>query len=267
MPRLQVNPNLIECPDFASDIFAPSRAAFVNEHVTEEQAVLLLQATWRVGNDADKLKEVEAHQAAALELDREASRKDEMKRNKAKYIPIPDRGVPDEAPVIASQYAMKRLEKGSYVGMWHCTNAGINDALRNSSVADDDAMVMQHGADGKGSWVPAASARVALTFIEDKELKWEDFCQAVSRMITVMEDAGWMPEHVEMFVLFWGALQVHEYGSSRDPIDQKALLEYQGSQWKLWHQAIVSPCGGYNLSVINEVVLRKTRESVYWDAR
>ncbi|KDQ61889.1 hypothetical protein JAAARDRAFT_90318, partial [Jaapia argillacea MUCL 33604] len=206
MPRLQVNPNLIECPDFASDIFAPSRATFVNEHVTEEQAVLLLQATWRVGNDADKLKwqgqidadqleaveeerlarEAEAHQAAALELNRETSRKDEMKRNKAKYIPIPNRGVPDEAPVITSQYTMKRLEKGSYVGMWHFTNAGIDDALRNSSVADDDAMVMQQGADGKGSWVPAASTHIALTIIEDKDLKWEDFCQAVPRMITAM---------------------------------------------------------------------------------
>ncbi|KDQ62029.1 hypothetical protein JAAARDRAFT_54071 [Jaapia argillacea MUCL 33604] len=338
MPRLQFNPNLIECPNFASDIYTASRARFVNDNTTEEEAIGHLQALWKAGNDAEKvlwqaqededareadeqeqllkeaeerqaadlefeketarkdeikknkaknvlwqaqededareadeqeqlLKEAEERQAADLEFEKETARKDEIKKNKAKYIPIPDREVPDEAPVIASQFAMKRLEKGAYVGMWYFTNAGVDDALQHSTAADDDAMVLQTNSEGRDHWVPAASTRVAQSFIEDKDLPWEDFCQAVPRMVMAMEDAGWLESRVEMFAQFWGSLQVHPHRSSRDRLDQKTLLVYQGEQRKLWHQAMNSPRGGYNISKINEVVMRKTREAVYWDAR
>ncbi|KDQ55577.1 hypothetical protein JAAARDRAFT_195428 [Jaapia argillacea MUCL 33604] len=264
MPRLQFNPNLIHCPDFASEVYAGSRAHFVNENTTEEEAIRHLQDIWRAGNDAEKIlwqaqvdedardaaeqehfaKEAEDHRLAALELEKDNTRKEEVKKNKAKYIPIPDRDVPDDAPVITSQYAMKRLEKGHYVGMWYFTNAGIDDALHHSTTVDNDAMVLQANTEGKNRWVPAASVRVAWDFVEDKDLAWEDFCQAVPRMIMAMEDADWPVERVDM-----------------------TLLVYQGDQRKLWHQAMSSPQGGYNISKINDNVLRKAREAVYWDAR
>jgi len=72
---------------------------------------------------------------------------------------------------------------------------------------------------------------------------------------------------VAMLAKFWGNLQVHELRSSRDPLDQKTLLVYQAEQRRLWHLAITSPRGAYNLSRINEEIMKKTREKVYWDDR
>ena len=68
-----------------------------------------------------------------------------------------------------------------------------------------------------------------------------------------------------MIAKFWGGLQIHEYRSSRDPLNQKALIVYQAEQRRLWHLTIASPHGAYNLSRINEQIMRKTREKVYWD--
>ena len=86
-------------------------------------------------------------------------------------------------------------------------------------------------------------------------------------MIVAMEEASWPQERVAMLAKFWGNLQVHELRSSRDPLDQKALIVYQAEQRRLWHLAISSPQGAYNLARINEEILRKTREKVYWDER
>ena len=69
-------------------------------------------------------------------------RKEEMNKNKTKYIPIPDREVPTIAPVIASNYTIRKMEKGLYVEMWYYTNAGLDHTLQNANTTDDKAMVM-----------------------------------------------------------------------------------------------------------------------------
>jgi hypothetical protein len=110
-----------------------------------------------------------------------------------------------------------------------------------------------------------ASARTASGIINNKNILWEDFCQAAPCMIVAMEEAGWLQDRVAMLVKFWGNLQVHELHFSRDPLDQRTLIVYQVEQHKLWHLAISSPQGAYNLSHINNEVIRKTHEKVYWD--
>ena len=124
---------------------------------------------------------------------------------------------------------------------------------------------MVHLPNGSTSWVPAASSRTASGVIEDRNIFWEDFCQAAPRMIIAMEEANWPQERVAMLAKFWGNLQIHDLQSSRDPLDQKTLIVYQAEQRRLWHLAISPPQGAYNLSRINEEIMRKTREKVYWD--
>jgi hypothetical protein len=205
---------------------------------------------------------------AQAEVDEaESLRKDELKKNKAKYLPIPDRDVPAVPPVIAANYAVRKMEKGLYVELWYYTNSGLDEAFRNSNTTDDEAMMMIHLANGSTSWVPAAATRSASAITDDKNLFWEDFCQAAPCMIVAMEEADWPQERVAMLAKFWGNLQVHELRTSRDPLDQKTLLVYQAEQRRLWHLAITSPRGAYNLSRINEEVMKKTREQVYWDHR
>lgn len=287
MVRIQFDPNLLECPDFASPTYAASRAPLINENTAEAQAIQFLKDIWQAGNEADKVRwQLQMDEDDALHLEQlraqaeaddlraqveideaETLRKEELKKNKVKYIPIPDRDVPTVAPVFASTYAVRKMEKGLFVELWYYTNAGLDEAIRNSNSTDDEAMVMLRLPNGSTSWVPAAAARTSSAVTDDKNILWEDFCQAAPRMIVAMEEAGWPHERVAMLAKFWGNLQVHELRSSRDPLDQKALLVYQAEQRRLWHLAIASPKGAYNISRINEEILRKTREKVYWDDR
>ena len=287
MPRLQFNPSLLECPDFSSPIYAAVRGPLVNADTTEEQAVQLLKDVWTAGNVADRgIWQTQVDEDEALRVEQlrvrteadelriqkdieeaEALRRDDIKKNKSKHVPIPDRDVPTVAPVFASNYAVRKMEKGLYVELWYYTNAGLEEALRNSNTTDDEAMVMLRLPNGFTSWVPAASTRTATAVTDDRNIRWEDFCQAAPRMILTMEEADWPQERVAMLAKFWGNLQIHEFRSSTDPLDQKALLVYQAEQRRLWHLAISSPQGAYNLSRINEEILRKTREKVYWDER
>jgi hypothetical protein len=104
MPRLQSDPALLECPDFASPTYKATWALFVNGDVTEEQAIVFLRNIWTAGNEADKASWIiqvqadEASQADQLCLHTEAEglraqaeideaedlRKDELKK-KFKY--------------------------------------------------------------------------------------------------------------------------------------------------------------------------------------
>ena len=287
MPRIHSDPALSECPDFASPTYAEARAPLVNLEVNEAQAIQLLRVVWLAGNEADKLRwQVQCEEDEALRLEQarvhseaetlkaqaeideaETFRKEEIKKNKSKYIPIPDRDVPSVARVVASNYASRKMDKGLYVELWYYTNAGLDEAFRNSNTVDDEAMIMVRLPNGSTSWVPAASARTASGVIDDKNILWEDFCQAAPRMIVAMEEADWPQERVGMMAKFWGNLQIHELRSSRDPLDQRTLIVYQAEQRRLWHLAIASPQGAYNVSRINEEIMRKTRETVYWDER
>ena len=126
------------------------------------------------------------------------------------YLPIPDRDVPTVAPVVAANYAIRKMEKGLYVELWYYTNASLDEAFQNSNTVDDKAMMMVQIPNGSTSWALAAATRTSLAVINDKNILWEDFCQAAPRMILAMEEADWPQERVEMIAKFWENLQVHE---------------------------------------------------------
>ncbi|KAF8814481.1 hypothetical protein BYT27DRAFT_7082218 [Phlegmacium glaucopus] len=135
---------------------------FVNPNTTEDQAIQLLKNIWHAGNEADKVMWqqqniddtadlTECHwlqsEADVLRVqgsidDEESLRKEEMNKNKMKYIPIPNRDVLTIAPVIASNYAIRKMEKGLYVKLWYYTNAGLDEAFHTSNMTNDEVMVM-----------------------------------------------------------------------------------------------------------------------------
>ncbi|KAL6302099.1 hypothetical protein BKA93DRAFT_713592, partial [Sparassis latifolia] len=200
------DPASLECPDYALDTYAVTRAPLVNDNTSNEQAIQLLVNIWKAGNEADKVAwqlQIEEHEAEiaeqirlAAEADKDTqeaqlveqanAQKEETKKNRAKFAPIPDRDIPTVAPVIAANYTVKRMEKGDFVELWYYTNEGLEEALRITSSVDDEAMVITRTADGSTSWVPAASAREARGVTDDKDIHWEDFCQAVPRMVLAM---------------------------------------------------------------------------------
>jgi hypothetical protein len=149
MPRILLDPNIAQCPNYNLAIYLNARTAFVNDNTTQEQAATLLANVWQATNTAEKqlwqeqidadAQAVEDRRREEDELriqreeladnEKEEQRKEDMKKNKYKYAPIPARGVPRQAPVIAAHYATRRLEKGEFVPLWYYTNRGLQHAL------------------------------------------------------------------------------------------------------------------------------------------
>ena len=84
-------------------------------------------------------------------------------------------------------------------------------------------------------------------------------------MIEAMGRANWPHDHIQIMENFWTNLQQHPFCSSGAPFEQKLLLVYQAEQKRLWHIAIINPHTRYNLSIINEVLLRDTKEWLFWE--
>jgi hypothetical protein len=55
MPRIRNDPNFNVCPDYASDVFAKSRAQLVNDNTNEAQAIQLLKDIWEANNNSNKV--------------------------------------------------------------------------------------------------------------------------------------------------------------------------------------------------------------------
>jgi hypothetical protein len=159
------------------------------------------------------------------------------------------------------------MDKGDFVPLWYYTNKGLENALSSYNSTDEDALTLLRRADGSTSLIPASSTKESKGVINDQDIEWEDFCIAAPRMIEAMGRANWPRERILMMSDFWANLQEHPFRSSGAPYEQKALLVYQAEQRRLWHIAIATSHGGYNLSNINEQLLRDTKERLFWQER
>ena len=166
--------------------------------------------------------------------------------------------------IIVSTLVTQHMEKGDYVPLWYFTNTGLDDAMKAFNILKDEALSFIKRSDGSTLLVPALSSKESRNVIVDSELSWDEFCIATPHMILVMSRAEWPPNCITMMMEFWSNLNMHPYRSSRDQLDQDALLLYQAEQRKLWHQAINSPGHGYDLSQINEELLHQTKDRLYW---
>ncbi|KAG2750885.1 hypothetical protein P692DRAFT_201680393, partial [Suillus brevipes Sb2] len=215
-------PNLNICPDYAADVFENIHAQLVNENTTEAQAMQLLRNIWEANNDAvkvlwqqqldddreqrehrERLDEDEQERLSQERIDEEeAARKEEKKKNKHKYTPILETGIPNEPAITPYEASIKKT-------------------------IDDDAMILSTLADGSTAWVSSASTRNARSVVNDKDLPFEEFCQACPRFLTAIGEADWPEDRIQMMARFWMNIQVHKYRSLRDPIAHKTLLTYQ----------------------------------------
>lgn len=125
MPRLLIDPNTTQCPNYTLAIYQAVRAPFVTPQITDEQAAVLLTNVWTAQNVIERqqwqeqinedmaevearrqvMEEEEGQRREELEKERQEQRKEEVRKNKSKFVPIPARGVPTQPPVIASVIA------------------------------------------------------------------------------------------------------------------------------------------------------------------
>ncbi|KAH9909462.1 uncharacterized protein B0H18DRAFT_820240, partial [Fomitopsis serialis] len=203
---LLVDPNGLEVPDYALEAHAALRQSYVDAGLAEANVVPLLKSTWTRANDADKLRwqvqteaaeRVAREQAAAEEeaanqvraqdrLDEEQARRDERKKYKDKFSSVSTQPPPEDESILPAKYALRKLEKGSYVELYYFTNEGLDTADASANQFDEDALVVHRGDDGVPSWAPAGSARGTKNVTADQDLTLEQFRQATPRLLGAM---------------------------------------------------------------------------------
>jgi hypothetical protein len=54
MPRISIDPNTTQCPDYTLDIYQAVRVPFVNDNTTHEQAAVILTNVWTAQNAVER---------------------------------------------------------------------------------------------------------------------------------------------------------------------------------------------------------------------
>lgn len=276
------DPNSLQCPDYNLPEHAQTVALLVNPTTVAAQAVQILKNIWHINNDRDKgawqlqLEEDIAQTVARqqqhqldvtareeeLALEQDAQNKEERKRNKEKYLPIPlDLGIPLQPHDVLSAYALRKLEKAEYIPLWYVTNEGVDSARRSNVSADANSMVVVSNDDGTTSW--QTSAQPSRGVVDDEDLPWEVVCLACPLLVKAAANAGWTDERIDILAGFFGGIITHPWRGSRDHLERRSLHIYLAEQRRLWHNAIASKNGGYNISIFNDQLLRDTYERVY----
>ena len=193
MNHIHIDPSLLQCPDYTSDAYTPAHVPFISANTTNTQVIQLLINLWRARNEHEKQLWQDQHQnnlaaevdeilheqetaiqwAILLAQDQEAIHKEEMKKNKLQYIPIPDRLIPTITPVFTSNYMIKKMERGQHLELWY-TNASLDNAMKTNTSVDNDAMIISRRPDGSTSWVPATTACDSKCIIDNKDIPWEE---------------------------------------------------------------------------------------------
>ena len=275
MPKFIRNPHEVVQPDFTSDDHAAHQQILTDGSLTEDQVVATLSNLWVATNKRDKAEwdcrqagraqeqlgvkwEEEREEEALLE----ASRTEERKRYKNMFAPVKAIG-----PVtILACKAITCMKKAEYIELWYFTNDGIRAVEVATTVPPKDSISFRFVYNEEldtSTLVPVSSLAdiSGANIVEDINLSWEQFMQAMSHIISFMEQCDWPQDHVNMFVEFWSNIQSHQWRHLYDEFSQRALLVYQGIQHKCWHIYIDTKCG-WSLAEICMVTLTETHEDL-----
>jgi hypothetical protein len=194
MPRITVNLNFVQQPDFTAAEYEPKCARLVQRNHSEAEVIQIITEMWNddhaidiaaweaqqaddtqiEANTTELLKLADEQAAQALLEEAEANHKEDIKKNRKKYIPIMDRMVNTITLDFASPYTISKLEKGAFVDLWYFTHAGFDAAKLSKTKADDDDAMVMVKREGVPTWVSAAAAKDSAVIL-DQNL---DMCQA-----------------------------------------------------------------------------------------
>ncbi|KAI6033714.1 hypothetical protein PISMIDRAFT_50071, partial [Pisolithus microcarpus 441] len=223
------NLNLATRPDFLSGDFVDACLQLTNDTVNDEQVVRILGTLWDIQNAkdiqrwnackdeeaqftrdlADQAAEELAQQQLHLRNEEEAALAEEHKKNKVKYVPVPDMEVPMGPVDIPAPYATCKLKKGEYCELYFFTNVSLAEAESFNVSIDDEALALLKADNGQHIWVPASNTRDKSAVIKDEDLTWEQFGEASVCLLSAMREHDWQKDRIEMHVKFWTVLEVH----------------------------------------------------------
>ncbi|KAJ7662769.1 hypothetical protein DFH06DRAFT_947017, partial [Mycena polygramma] len=277
MTSLSVDPNLQECPDFASSDFDDIRQAIVG---TDPEAAEKLRAAWTSANDARKVvweqqiqrdrdaaeairqtREQEAERLRlAAEKEAEAERK-EAEKKKPKLADFDDsRAIGDHIATRPSPFAVKKLNDFCYVELYYFTPEGCADAADQQRSVAEDAFALARTDDAL-ALRPISSFRSSRNVIKDSDLTWRQMEMGANGYLEQLQRAGWTERHIKSMATFFYLLNRH---ASRELDHGEAiLLIYQARARREWHDSLEKGVG-FNISIFNDNLLRSISEE-YWN--
>src|SRR5258708_4152800 len=160
MPRLLVDPNLVDPPDFNTGVLTYARDAVAHrDNMTPEEAIIALTVLWTTENDARKVawaqqlaedREAEqvarlaqAEEAEALRQEREAAEREEQQEREKKKPKLnavsPNKPIRTAIIARPSRFALHKLEEFEYIELSYFTPEGCEEASRNEHTVADSA--------------------------------------------------------------------------------------------------------------------------------
>lgn len=206
----------------------------------------------------EQQQQQDEEQARAQIEDQEAALQEERKKNRTKFLPFADTQISTSTPVLPSPLALRKLRKGEYCELYFFTNKGLADAHACSRSLDDEALAITQDDQGLHSFIPVAAARAKHSVIEDRDLTWAQLDEATHRMLQAMKENGWDQKRLEVHLSFWMALGAHEWRHDSEDTAKRALIVYQATARKRWHDTLGTP-HSFNLKYVNEALLNKIR--------
>ena len=124
------------------------------------------------------------------------AKREERKKYKNKFTPIPNRPLSDATLILPPQHALTKLCKGDYVPLYLFTNKGIWEAEKDGS-GDEDLLTLVQTDKGP-TFQSSVSVKAKKHKVKDKVLSLEEFSQANFRMLNAMHQQEWAADLLEM---------------------------------------------------------------------
>ncbi|KAG6376558.1 hypothetical protein JVT61DRAFT_1534 [Boletus reticuloceps] len=248
-----------QIPDFALDRFRAARQPLIDDFgLTHELAAQLLTAMWQAQNDIDRedWDNLQEELAEAARLQQE-----ERKKNRNKFLTYNKVPISTAITKLPLPIATRKLKKGDFVELYYFTNKGLAEAEASTRSMDDDALTLMRDEDGQHAFVPVTTSKFKDTVIPDKDLTWAEFDEAAPRLIQAMRESSWEEEHVQSHLNMWLKLSGHPYRHDPDKYGKRALIVYQDTTRRRWHNLLGTP-ESFDLVLISMEMIKEIRDDL-----
>ena len=273
MPRITVNPNLTEAPDFTLEVYAIARDAIAAQHqITAEEAAERLNEAWTTDNNAKKLaweeQELADHEEAVQRAREEEQRIGEPQRDEQNEAREPEKKKPKlnsfvtNRPIATaiklrpSRFALHKLEERDYIELSYFTPEGCAEAASNDHAVAEEAFAFSKVND-LVSLRPISAFKASSKVIQDDKLSWREMSIAKINLLQCMEETGWPKDHIIALATFY--LNLENHPKRQEPDGDAVLLAYQAQVRHEWHIQLKSTTGepAFDISFINDDLIEK----------
>jgi hypothetical protein len=275
MPRITINPNLAEAPDFTLEVYTIARDAIAAQlNITTEAAAERLKEAWTADNEAKKQaweqQELADNEEAALraqELE-DQRRNEENQRNEQnetreieKKKPklnsfIANRPIPTAIKLRPSRFALHKLEERDYIELSYFTPDGCAEAATSDHAVAEEAFAFSKINDLVGLR-PISAFKASNKVIQDDKLSWREMSIAKINLLQCMEETGWPNDHIVALATFY--LNLEHHPKRQEPDGDTVLLAYQAQVRREWHIQLKNTSGepAFDISTINDDLIDK----------